>query len=782
MAANEAEQAAAPTNAAANARPAPMLDTELFMAARRGDSERLKALLELEDQSADEQAGTVEPATAVAAAAAAQQVVVEVGRWAGAGAAAAVDPAVVVVAVAAAQQAIEEVDPRPAALTDPTLVDGEQQIVAADDAPAAPSSGAALLLQLLDGVTSNEGDSLLHVVAAAGDGDEFRDCARIIYDNNNGLLVARNNKGDTPLHRAAAAGNDNMVSCLVALAAEAVKEEFLRMQNKSGETALHQAVRAASKPCIDSLMPMDPELVCIPREGQEGASPLYLAISLGEVEIARHLFDKSEAQTKRKLCYYSGPDGRNVLHAAVSRGQALTKLLEWIKGIKVDVKKSDRHISVSLDSHLTTQRDKQTGSTPVHLAASLAGWPAMGLLSKWFPHVWPGRKSATTLLLGANTCSAYQQDNKGLYPIHVAAMNGSLGAVNVLLQKCPDCATLQDAKGRTFLHIAVEKKRHWVVHYVCGTPKFSSILNVQDNEGDTALHRAIEVGNLGIFNFLIQNQHVRLDVPNKEALTPLDLSWRMIPPRFYYKSNRRSVIHSSLLWLGAPHGESRPDLFYDKHISIPEVDKKVEEVKNSQDLTNATQVMGIVSVLVATVTFASAFTLPGGYVQSASDGVLGTPVLAGSYVFDAFILADALAFMCSCLATFSLVFAGMAAMDLSIRMWCINFSFLFLKNSVRSLVAAFALGLYLMLASVAHTIAIAVCVITFSAWIYGNLEAWQIFCAAYTACARGRGISISAVCAYVLRFSVQLFQHFWSLVIIFGLPAIIRRIKVHHIS
>ncbi|KAL6861374.1 hypothetical protein ACP4OV_017074 [Aristida adscensionis] len=59
--------------------------------------------------------------------------------------------------------------------------------------------------------------------------------------------------------------------------------------------------------------------------------------------------------------------------------------------------------------------------------------------------------------------------------------------------------------------------------------------------------------------------------------------------------------------------------------------------------------MGVVSVLVATVTFAAAFTLPGGYRSAEEDGVAaGTPVLSGSYAFDAYILADSLAFGCSC--------------------------------------------------------------------------------------------------------------------------------------
>jgi hypothetical protein len=48
-----------------------------------------------------------------------------------------------------------------------------------------------------------------------------------------------------------------------------------------------------------------------------------------------------------------------------------------------------------------------------------------------------------------------------------------------------------------------------------------SILNEQDKDGDTALHKAVRVGDLGIFNCPIRNRQVRLDVQNKEALTPL---------------------------------------------------------------------------------------------------------------------------------------------------------------------------------------------------------------------------------------------------------------------
>ncbi|KAF8700718.1 hypothetical protein HU200_034069 [Digitaria exilis] len=388
-----------------------------------------------------------------------------------------------------------------------------------------------------------EGDSLLHVVAAhAGDDYHFVDCAKTIYHGNAGLLAARNNKGDTPLHCAAGAGSAGMVSCLVGLkAAEAAAgdvQEFVRTLNGCGETALHRAVRAGSVACIDELLLVDPMLAAsVPDEGDDdhsgGASPFYLAISLGRMDIARYLFDKSNGHLS-----YSGLDGQNALHAAVSRGQGY-------------------------------------------------------------------------------------------------------------------------------------------------------------------------------------------------ALTPYDLSWVKIPSSFYYDS-----------------------------------------------------MLGVVSVLVATVTFASAFTLPGGYYQNGTDssnGVAGAPLLAGSYAFDAFILSDTLAFICSCMATFSLVFAGVPAMDIPVRCRYFEISALLLRSSGRSLVVAFALGLYLVLAPVAHTTAAAICVIIFVSSLYGNSEAWQIIRVADTARAR-LGTRMRVAWTLGLTFYnvfVNVFMNFWSFVIIFGVPAAFRKL-VHH--
>ena len=93
----------------------------------------------------------------------------------------------------------------------------------------------------------------------------------------------------------------------------------MRAENRLGETALHDAVRVGSRGMVIRLMEEDPELASFPREG--GASPLYLAVVMEEVAIARSLHDMSHGSLS-----YAGPNGQNALHAAVLRGKGTPTL------------------------------------------------------------------------------------------------------------------------------------------------------------------------------------------------------------------------------------------------------------------------------------------------------------------------------------------------------------------------------------------------------------------------------------------------------------------------
>ncbi|KAJ1257546.1 hypothetical protein BS78_10G004300 [Paspalum vaginatum] len=764
-AASGGEQQAAAPEANARARPLPTLDPRLFMAARRGDSRQLKDLLRIDDEEEATSAADGGDVPAVAVAAGNQVVVVDI---------------------------------HPPA--------------AADAAP----------LHLLEEAMNIDGDSLLHVIAACGDGPEFLRCARMIVrhkDMKGGAaakrlaLEARNNDGDTPLHCATGAGNAAMIECLLGLLDhDHEPAAFVRLQNHRGETALHHAVkwacimkrnssrrsvavknewasvihanRLVHSGYIGKLVAVDAELASIVTH--DGTSPLYIAISLGQMEIARYLLVTAKGGN---LSYYSGPGGQNILHAAVSRGdvKALRTVLEWIKkGPKRSpspsaIASASAAASSSSDDdvvrQLTSQREKKNGSTPLHLAASLFAFPSTGITPAW-TWVRSGRPAAR-LLLDANVSTAYQPDKEGMYPIHAAAGSGFPSALMDLLERCPECATLRVAKGRTFLHVAVDNGGILVVRYVCRTPKLSWILNAQDKNGDTALHRAVHAGNYAVFSWLLGNRGVRLDVANKEGVLPIDVAWTWstMPLRAYYACDPRTQILNSLLKVSAPYdGASRGDLFRGKLLhaatTTTETNKDVRGGV-SEGLTSAAQVMGILSVLVTTVTFATAFTLPGGY-RSAGDGgggVPGTPVLAGSYAFDAFLLADALAFICSLLATSLLLYAGVPAGSLTGRFYCLNCAYALMMNSGRSLVAAFGLGLYVVMSPVARVIPIAIAVLAAmlaSVFIKGGegidsmLFIWPIF-------PRRRPPSATEV---VAAWVVSVLERFWSFILIFGLPAI----------
>jgi len=81
-------------------------------------------------------------------------------------------------------------------------------------------------------------DSILHVVASGGDGDQFLESASVIHSKARHLLNAGNSEGDTPLHCAARAGRIEMVSQLIRLArAEAGDERVKAALRKQIEQA-----------------------------------------------------------------------------------------------------------------------------------------------------------------------------------------------------------------------------------------------------------------------------------------------------------------------------------------------------------------------------------------------------------------------------------------------------------------------------------------------------------------------------------------------------------------
>lgn len=102
------------------------------------------------------------------------------------------------------------------------------------------------------------------------------------------------------------------------------------------------------------------------------------------------------------------------------------------------------------------------------------------------------------------------------------------------------------------------------------------------------------------------------------------------------------------------------------------------------------------AALVATVTFAAGFTLPGGYISDKNDSEKGTSILSRNSAFKAFIIADTIAMVLS----MSSVFIYFIMVLLGHRpkyYWLIKTAFRFIILAMGAMVVAFVMGTYAVL-------------------------------------------------------------------------------------
>ena len=243
---------------------------------------------------------------------------------------------------------------------------------------------------------------------------------------------------------------------------------------------------------------------------------------------------------------------------------------------------------------------------------------------------------------------------------------------------------------------------------------------------------------------------------------------------FFFLQHARRRILGTLTFVNAQNGNCRRDHFKEK--LVPKLNKDEE----SKKITEFAQIVGICSVLVATATFAAVFTMPGGLWSEDNEGdprapaaapspvgPIGTPIMAGKYAFNGFVLANTLAFSCSAIATFSLVYCGMAAVDLEKRIKLVSISLALLNGAARSFCAAFAFALYLLLSPVAPATAIATATMTALVLLDALRFLWLLFGDTVIVLKR-RGGAVPLL-KLTTAFIVNMVYLFWPYIIIFSL-------------
>ncbi|KAI6693231.1 hypothetical protein NL676_020941 [Syzygium grande] len=447
----------------------------------------------------------------------------------------------------------------------------------------------------LSDIISTEGpsrNSLLHIAAGIENADILQILLEVIDDKQ--LAAQTNDRWDTPLHVAARAGRFRMVKLLLDFGSD-VDEA-----NKARNTALHEAVKNGDLELTDLLLSRGSKSVN--KKNWERKCPLYLAVETGNLEILLRLLQ--EVDENEVLS--SEIEGMSPVHGAV-----MHRKLDMLRTMS-ERKKELFDLRIG------------GGNTPLHLAA------------------YENYVEGVEFLVDKFSSSAFEHNSEGYLPIHVACKMGHLETIKKLLQHWPYPEELCSLRQQqNILHVAAEHGRATVVKYILGDPKLEKLLNAKDQEGNTPLHVATKKWQYEVLLFLTRDKRVDLKLVNHRNLTALDIvdAYLTVIDAPIHQSLTRTI----LVTAGAPRSK-------DKAVCYPQGLGQGEylESPDLNRLKDAAEIRMVVATLIAAMTFASGFSVPGGFNGSEPDAGIAT--LLNKPMYGVFVTCNSIALYSSIIA------------------------------------------------------------------------------------------------------------------------------------
>ncbi|KAJ7981453.1 Protein ACCELERATED CELL DEATH 6 [Quillaja saponaria] len=174
-----------------------------------------------------------------------------------------------------------------------------------------------------------------------------------------------------------------------------------------------------------------------------------------------------------------------------------------------------------------------------------------------------GYLKGVRLLLKKDSELALESNSEGLLPIHIACEEGHIDVVKEFLeQEWLDPNELLSKSSQNILHIAAKYGKDNVVNYILRNKNLGILLNQKDRKGNTPLHLAAKSLHPKTVLFLTQDKRLQVEVANNQKLTPHDVlvlrlkipytvreqSWRRQPPQVeWYKDRINTLLLVSIL-------------------------------------------------------------------------------------------------------------------------------------------------------------------------------------------------------------------------------------------
>ncbi|KAF7033898.1 hypothetical protein CFC21_044966 [Triticum aestivum] len=296
---------------------------------------------------------------------------------------------------------------------------------------------------------------------------------------------------------------------------------------------------------------------------------------------------------------------------------------------------------------------------------------------------------------------AKEADNNGCTPLSSAVYRGLVDVLRVLLEH--DCSLGYDVPSNdacwTSLHVAVYEDQVEFTEFILRTPQLRKLINMRDSNGKTALHLAVEKCNPKMVVALLSHDDIDTTVLDNEGVTA---AWVLAHVIDHAKTLNWNEV--SMLMVRADPQDAKT--LYNLHTHTKHK-ATLESRKEAKSLTQTyTSNTSLVAILITTVTFAAAFTLPGGYSNDA--GSEGLPIMSRKLSFQAFLISDVLAMCCSFAVAFICIIARWG--DYEFLIYYISATKKLMWFAYVATTTAFSTGLYTVLAPRLHWLAIAICV------------------------------------------------------------------------
>ncbi|KAF7849997.1 hypothetical protein BT93_L0048 [Corymbia citriodora subsp. variegata] len=476
------------------------------------------------------------------------------------------------------------------------------------------------------------GNSLLHIAAGIENPDILQSLLEVVPDKFPTFNL--NHLGDNPLHVAARAGKIQTAKLLLGC------NMYVDMKNGVGNTALHEAVKKCD--CDLTRLLLDHGSRSVYQKNSESRCPLYLAVETGKLEILELLLRNVDGREDLK----SEMLGLSPVHGAVKH-----KRLDMLK------KMSERK------KELFDLRDAGRG-TPLHLAA------------------YENYVEGVKFLIEEFTRSTYLGNEEGYLPIHVACKMGHLETIKELLRDWPDPEELLTLKKRrNILHVAAKYGRASIVRHMLSDPNLDKLINAKDTEGNTPLHVATLQWQPEVVLSLSRDNRVDLKLVNNDNSMALDIVDEQLKK---IDAPLRESLTGIILVSAGAHRSKDEAICRTKGLGL------ARDLESLDRLKNEANTRMVVATLIATITFAAGFSVPGGYNNSEPD--VGIATLLNKPMYDCFVICNTIAMYSSIISVVILLWTQIS--DSVAMLYALKKARLLLLIALLTMAAAFMAGVY----------------------------------------------------------------------------------------